>query len=178
MYRVFWKIGALRQIYHSNLRDLYIETEYYDKALVHNRQAYDCYQNIKNERRDNSYIFNLQATHIYASKNDRENCFANLDTLFLKSRSLQEPQEQSLPYIFRARCHTDFKEHDEALSDYHKADSILFQKYVLTDATRFNMPIMLAGRNFKPNSIPQHSNTFLDMSNIRWINSGHTTFNR
>lgn len=148
------EIGALRQIYHSNLRDLYVESGEYDKALVHNRQAYDCYQDIKNESRDKSYIFYLQAAHIYACKNDRENCFANLDTLFLKSRSLQEPQEQSLPYIFRAQCHTTFKEYDEALSDYHKADSILAQKYDLTDATRYNMPVMLAGTEYQAKLYP------------------------
>lgn len=148
------EVNALRHIFHSNLRDLYVNSEEYDKALRQNRLAYECYQEIKNESRDKSYIFYLEAAHIYACKNDRKNCFANLDTLFLKSRSLQEPQEQSLPYIFRAQCHTTFKDFDEALSDYYKADSILAQKYAPTDAPRYNMPVMLAGTQLQAKLYP------------------------
>ena len=141
--------GADKYLYYSNLRNLFVEAESLDDALRYSILSKDEFQGRIEVSDKNYYMPYMSIADIYRLKGDSIRCFQILDTLFFSLPRLDEPREAEQLYILRARCHSYFKNYDNALEDYRKADETLATKYDDEDGDRIRLLPLMGGIEHK-----------------------------
>lgn len=141
--------GADKYLYCTNLRNLFAKTGNLDDALRYAVISKDEFQRRTVVSDKNYYMPYLFIADIYRLKGDSIRCFQSLDTLFFTLPRLYEPREAEQLYILRARCHSAFKNYDNALDDYRKADELLATKYDEKDGDRIRLLPLMGGIEHK-----------------------------
>ena len=141
--------GADRYLYYSYLRNLFAKAGKLDDALRYAILNKDEFQGITDISDKNYYMPYVSITDIYRLKGDSIRCFQSLDTLFFSLSRLDEPREAEQLYILRARCHSTFKNYDNALDDYRKADELLATRYDEKDGDRIRLLPLMGGIEHK-----------------------------
>lgn len=141
--------GADRYLYYSNLRNLFAKAGKLDDALRYAILSKDEFQGITDISDKNYYMPYVSITDIYRLKGDSIRCFQSLDTLFFSLPRFNEPREAEQLYILRARCHSAFKNYDNALVDYRKADELLATRYNEKDGDRIRLLPLMGGIEHK-----------------------------
>ena len=142
-------IGSAKYIHYTNLRELYTKWEKYDDALKYAYLSKKEFQNITEPSDREYYIPYENIAYIYRQKGDSARCFQNLDTLFISLDRLEEPREKLYLYTTRASCHAKFRNYEQALIDYKKADDELATKYGEDDGDRINLLALMGGIEHK-----------------------------
>lgn len=138
-------IGADKQLYYSNLRNLYTKAGRYDDALKYAELSKREFQRINGEKSGDYYMPYMGHANIYRWKGDSIMCFAHLDTLFMSMDRMTEPKRIQYLYNTRASCYTTFKNYERALADYKEADRILATKYPQSDGDRITLLALMGG---------------------------------
>lgn len=141
--------GADKYLYYSNLRNLYAKAGNLDDALRYAVISKDEFQRRTEVSDKNYYMPYMSIADIYRLKGDSIRCFQSLDTLFFSLPCLDEPREARQLYILRARCHSAFKNYDNALVDYRKADGLLATRYDEKDGDRIKLLPLMGGIEHK-----------------------------
>lgn len=138
-------VNENKYLMYSNLRDLYYRAGRHDEALGYAMLTLDEAKRISSFNITGYYMSYISIANIYCKMNDRENCNRYLDSLFMVEPYLDEPKELMYLYNIRAICHGYFKDYEEALADYKKADEILSSKYPVTDGDRTAIYPLIGG---------------------------------
>ena len=133
------EVGALNNIIHAHLRDVYRVMGDYDLAIRHNRLSLAGYQAVTTASRDKSHLYQMEEAHLIGLQGNQTRCIALMDSIVDQAAHFQEPREQSIVYQFRARCHRMFENYEAALADYRKADEIMASKYGEEEAERIDL---------------------------------------
>ena len=141
--------GADKYLYYSNLRNLFAKAGNLDDALRYAVISKDEFQRRTEVSDKNYYMPYMSIADIYRLKGDSIRCFQSLDTLFFSLPRLDEPREAEQLYILRARCHSAFKNYDNALVDYRKADELLATRYDEKDGDRIKLLPLMGGIEHK-----------------------------
>lgn len=141
--------GADKYLYYSNLRNLFAKAGNLDEALRYAILSKDVFQGNTDVSDKNYYMPYMSIADIYRLKDDSIRCFQSLDTLFFSLPRLDEPREAEQLYILRARCHSTFKNYDNALDDYRKADELLATRYDEKDGDRIMLLPLIGGIEHK-----------------------------
>lgn len=141
--------GADKYLYYSNLRNLFAKAGNLDDALRYAILSKDVFQRNTDALDKNYYMPYMSIADIYRLKGDSVRCFQSLDTLFFSLPRLDEPRETEQLYILRARCHSAFKNYDNALDDYRKADELLATRYNEKDGDRIKLLPLMGGIEHK-----------------------------
>ena len=141
--------GADKYLYYSNLRNLFAKAENLDDALRYAVISKDEFQRGTEVSDKNYFMPYMSIADIYRLKGDSIRCFQSLDTLFFSLPRLDEPREAEQLYILRARCHSAFKNYDNALVDYRKADELLATRYDEKDGDRIKLLPLMGGIEHK-----------------------------
>ena len=141
--------GADKYLYYSNLRNLFAKAGNLDDALRYAVISKDEFQRGTEVSDKNYYMPYMSIADIYRLKGDSIRCFQSLDTLFFSLPRLDEPREAEQLYILRARCHSAFKNYDNALVDYRKADELLATRYDEKDGDRIKLLPLMGGIEHK-----------------------------
>ena len=141
--------GADKYLYYSNLRNLFAKAGNLDDALRYAILSKDVFQGNTDVSDKNYYMPYMSIADIYRLKGDSIRCFQSLDTLFFSLPRLDEPREAEQLYILRARCHSSFKNYDNALDDYRKADELLATRYDEKDGDRIKLLPLMGGIEHK-----------------------------
>lgn len=129
-------INSEKHLAYLNLRDLYVATKQYDAALEYAQLTIEELKGISNSSFEEFYLSYISLAEIYCRKNDKENCFKCLDSIFMIEPRLDEPRDLKQLYAIRGMCHNYFGDYQSALADYKKADEIMAAKYPSTDGGR------------------------------------------
>ena len=132
--------GPEKYIYYNNLCDLYTKAGRYEDALFYAELV----------KKENQLLYGsemafMSAANIYSKMGDSIKCFQNIDSLFLSFERVSEPLVKSHLYITRANCHSKFKNFEQALADYKKADEILATRYDEGDSNRIKLLAIMGG---------------------------------
>ena len=138
-------IGADKQLYYSNLRNLYTKAGKYDDALKYAELSKREFQRINGTKSGDFYMPYMGSANIYRWKGDSIMCFAHLDTLFMSMDRITEPKRIQYLYNTRASCYTTFKDYERALADYKEADRLLATKYPQSDGDRITLLALMGG---------------------------------
>lgn len=141
--------GADKYLYYSYLRNLFAKAGNLDDALQYAIISKDEFQRRTEVSDKNYYMPYMSIADIYRLKGDSIRCFQSLDTLFFSLPRLDEPREAEQLYILRARCHSAFKNYDNALVDYRKADELLATRYDEKDGDRIKLLPLMGGIEHK-----------------------------
>ena len=141
--------GADKYLYYSNLRNLFAKAGNLDDALRYAILSKDVFQGNTDVSDKNYYMPYMSIADIYRLKGDSIQCFQSLDTLFFSLSRLDEPREAEQLYILRARCHSSFKNYDNALDDYRKTDELLATRYDEKDGDRITLLPLMGGIEHK-----------------------------
>ena len=141
--------GADRYLYYSNLRNLFAKAGNLEDALKYAFLSKDEFQRRTDVSDKNYYMPYMSIADIYRQKGDSTRSFQSLDTLFFSLPHLDEPREAEHLYILRARCHSTFKNYDNALADYRKADELLATLYNEKDGDRISLLPLMGGIEHK-----------------------------
>ena len=136
--------NANKYIMYLNLRDLYLHSRHYDKALEYAMLT------LKEAKINSSsiadyYMSYIPIANIYCNIDDKDNCYRYLDSLFMVEPYLNEPKGLYQLYEYRAICHSNFNDYESALADYKKADGILAPYYPVTDGNRVRLQALMGG---------------------------------
>lgn len=141
--------GADKYLYYSNLRNLFAKAGNLDDALRYAILSKDVFQGNTDVSDKNYYMPYMSIADIYRLKGDSIRCYQSLDTLFFSLPRLDEPREAEQLYILRARCYSTFKNYDNALDDYRKADELLATRYDEKDGDRIRLLPLMGGIEHK-----------------------------
>lgn len=141
--------GADKYLYYSNLRNLFAKAGNLDDALRYAILSKDVFQGNTDISDKNYYMPYMSIADIYRLKSDSIRCFQSLDTLFFSLHRLDEPREAEQLYVLKARCHSAFKNYDNALVDYQKADELLATRYDEKDGDRIRLLPLMGGIEHK-----------------------------
>lgn len=139
--------AAAKSLLYIHFRDLYVSVGRYEEALKYAQLALD--RKIDSFSYSSFYLPYSSLLNIYSKMGDRENCFANIDTMFMIEPNITEPRELSKLYTTRALCHQNFKDYQSALDDYKKADEILASKYSASNGERVSLYALMGGIEHK-----------------------------
>lgn len=137
--------GADKHTYYSKLRNLFVESGEYDKALYYATLSKNEFNKVTKDSDKNHYMPYMSIADIYCRMGDSLKCFKSLDTLFLALDKLDEPREIQYLYITRARCLSAFKNYIKAFEDYKAADRLLASKYPMDDGDRVKLQALMGG---------------------------------
>lgn len=141
--------GADKYLYYSNLCNLFAKAGKLDNALRYAVISKDEFQRRTEVSDKNYYMPYMSIADIYRLKGDSIRCLQCLDTLFFSLPRLAEPREAEQLYILRARCHSAFKNYDNALDDYRKADELLATRFDKKDGDRIRLLPLMGGIEHK-----------------------------
>lgn len=144
-------VGVNKFLVYSDMSDLYSEAERYDQALKYGLKALEECQRDGNSTIRNYYLSYVPIIDIYCQKGDKGNCYKYLDSLFMVEPYLDEPRELSKLYATRGSRYFDFKDYENALADYKRADEILALKYPVMDGERAGLYALLGGTEHRLN---------------------------
>lgn len=137
--------GADRHLFYTNLRDLYVKSGKYDKALKYAELSKREFQRMYGSESSENFIPYLSSAYIYRLKGDSIKCFTQLDTMFMYMDIQAEPKQIQYLYTVRAGCFAAFKNYKQALADYKEADRLLATKYPKTDGDRMRLLPLIGG---------------------------------
>ncbi len=144
-------IGSEKYSHYLNLCNLYIKLGKLDEAMKYGLLSKEESHVLRDEKDKNYYLPYMTISEIYKLKGDRQRCFQALDSLFIPLARLDEPREVRNLYVTRAGCHLTFKEYEQALADYKKADEIMATKYDENDGERIELLPLMGGAEYRLN---------------------------
>ncbi len=134
---------------YSTLCDMYRDAGQYDDAIIYGQKAKTEYH-AKYPPDDEGYYFQYSSlAEAYRRKGDRDSCMLYVDSVFFAEGRVDEPAMLCHIYLLRARCHSAFKEYEDALADYKKADEILAASYPQSNSTRVSILALLGGMEYR-----------------------------
>lgn len=138
-----------RYTYHLHLRNLYLQSNQYDKALDNAKVCIGEFQATIDRTKANINLPYMSMARIYRLMGDSINCKRYIDTLFVNISELKGPKEICHLYMERMQYHFVFKHYRAALADCQTADSILATKYDEKDDERLTLLVMNGGIQIK-----------------------------
>ena len=138
-----------RYKYHSHLRDLYIVSGQYGKALDAAKLCIREFQSTIDRTKTNINLPYMSIAYIYRLMGDSVHCKQYMDTLFMNVSELKDPREIYHLYTERMQYYSAFKHYKLALTDCLYADSILATKYDEKDDGRLTLLAMNGGIQVK-----------------------------
>jgi hypothetical protein len=138
-----------RYIYHCHLRNLYVASKQYNKALEYAKLCIREFRSTIDRSKANTNLPYISIAYIYRLIGDSINCKQYVDTLFMNISELKDPREIYNLYIERMQYHYTFKHYKAALADCLSADSILATKYDEKDKGRLTLLPMNGGIQIK-----------------------------
>ena len=137
--------NAYKQLFYHKLYTLFTKSEKWEHALRYAMLAKTEHQKGKAKNDKEYYMPYLDLSNVYRHIDDSIRCFQTIDTLFISLNLLEEPREASLLYRTRALCYSKFKNFEQALADFKRADSLLATKYDEYDGDRINLLSLMGG---------------------------------
>lgn len=147
--------GANKHSYYLKLRDLYIQTKNYDKALEYAIKCNNEVLRYSKSGNRGSNLTDLVIYDIYSRMGDSLKCFSGLDSLIRQAQEGSEPKLMEILYTTRARCYAKFGNYSQALADYKQADAVLAAKYDEDDKDRVTLLALMGGVESKLGLYPE-----------------------